>query len=440
MATRRHRLAQRRKAVGYTQEQLAEQLGVDRGTVIRWEAGTTAPQPFQWPNLADALKVSTDELTALLLHNASDAVVLTGEVMTPTAIATPPPIRSFGNAVSVVVTIPEYDAAQLVEPPSAIVERIHQQTNRQVTDALLDALDAYVADVAERYEAEGPTALAPDVVRQRRWLQPLLVSCPPSKRGERLAGIAGRLSAQLSYMAVNLGKFSSARAYGVEAFELADQINDNDLKSWVRGTQSFCEYYTGNYERALELALDGQRYAGNGLQAVRLIINGEARALGKLKRPVDKAVGRARELLSAFPPESGMTPCISFGLYSEARVAANAATAYLALEKTPQVLEHAHRAFRVADTSPSIWSRALVRLDTASALAQGRRPDLEHATALCREAMDVSRYHRIESIKQRTRDFVAQVRPRANVAIVAACIEEAEAWLSEGTSSDDDAL
>src|SRR5437762_11549881 len=51
MAIRRQRLAERRKAVGYTQEQLAEQLGVERTTVARWEAGATAPQPWQRPNL-----------------------------------------------------------------------------------------------------------------------------------------------------------------------------------------------------------------------------------------------------------------------------------------------------------------------------------------------------------------------------------------------------
>src|SRR5690242_9668557 len=66
MATRRHRLTQRRKAVGYTQEQLAEQLGVERTTVVRWEAGDTEPQPWQWPNLADALKLSVEQLTELL--------------------------------------------------------------------------------------------------------------------------------------------------------------------------------------------------------------------------------------------------------------------------------------------------------------------------------------------------------------------------------------
>jgi transcriptional regulator with XRE-family HTH domain len=66
MPTRRERLAARRKAVGFSQEQLAEQLGVDRSTVARWESGETEPQPWIRPRLARALRLSLDQLDQLL--------------------------------------------------------------------------------------------------------------------------------------------------------------------------------------------------------------------------------------------------------------------------------------------------------------------------------------------------------------------------------------
>ncbi|MGH3839378.1 MAG: helix-turn-helix transcriptional regulator, partial [Pseudonocardiaceae bacterium] len=66
MAPRRQRLSQRRKTVGLTQESLAQRLGVERSTVVRWEAGDTKPLPSIRPKVARALRVSTDQLAELL--------------------------------------------------------------------------------------------------------------------------------------------------------------------------------------------------------------------------------------------------------------------------------------------------------------------------------------------------------------------------------------
>lgn len=66
MASKRVRLAQRRKAAGFTQERLAERLGVERSTVVRWETAETEPQPWLRPKLAAALKVTVEDLQTLL--------------------------------------------------------------------------------------------------------------------------------------------------------------------------------------------------------------------------------------------------------------------------------------------------------------------------------------------------------------------------------------
>jgi tetratricopeptide (TPR) repeat protein/DNA-binding XRE family transcriptional regulator len=65
-AAKRERLAQRRKALGLTQEDLAGLLGVERSTVVRWERGETEPLPWIRPKLATTLRVSADRLEELL--------------------------------------------------------------------------------------------------------------------------------------------------------------------------------------------------------------------------------------------------------------------------------------------------------------------------------------------------------------------------------------
>ncbi|MBI3688708.1 MAG: AAA family ATPase [Actinobacteria bacterium] len=69
MTARRRGLAQRRRAVGFSQEHIAEHLGVDRSTVARWECGETLPQPYLRPKLAAALRLSSEELATLLAES-----------------------------------------------------------------------------------------------------------------------------------------------------------------------------------------------------------------------------------------------------------------------------------------------------------------------------------------------------------------------------------
>jgi transcriptional regulator with XRE-family HTH domain len=67
----RDALAARRKAVGLTQEALADVLRVERSTVARWEQGSATPRPWYRPRLADALSLTPDELARLIDDDAA---------------------------------------------------------------------------------------------------------------------------------------------------------------------------------------------------------------------------------------------------------------------------------------------------------------------------------------------------------------------------------
>ena len=56
------RIAQKRKALGQTQETLASQLGISSQAVSKWENDISAPDIGLLPALAKALNCTTDEL------------------------------------------------------------------------------------------------------------------------------------------------------------------------------------------------------------------------------------------------------------------------------------------------------------------------------------------------------------------------------------------
>jgi transcriptional regulator with XRE-family HTH domain len=66
MARKRQRLAERRKALGFTQEALAERLGCERTTIVRWENAETEPQPCLRPKICQALRLTPEELGELI--------------------------------------------------------------------------------------------------------------------------------------------------------------------------------------------------------------------------------------------------------------------------------------------------------------------------------------------------------------------------------------
>lgn len=56
------RIAALRESAGLSQQQLADKLGVNQQMVAYWERRATTLRPDQLPALADALKVSVDQL------------------------------------------------------------------------------------------------------------------------------------------------------------------------------------------------------------------------------------------------------------------------------------------------------------------------------------------------------------------------------------------
>ncbi len=71
---KRTQLANRRKLVGLSQEQLAHEVGVTTSAVARWEKGSSIPRPRMRPKLAVALEIPVAVLNRLIDVEGADLV------------------------------------------------------------------------------------------------------------------------------------------------------------------------------------------------------------------------------------------------------------------------------------------------------------------------------------------------------------------------------
>lgn len=270
----------------------------------------------------------------------------------------------------------------------------------------LDRFEQRVAEVVAEYEHRGPAILGPPTAQLRRRAHQVLQGHQPPRLRHRMYRVTAQLAGLLGYMAVNTGRFRLADAYCAEALELAEEIGDVDLQVWVYGTRSLGAYYAGEYETAHLHAVRGRELAPTSPQSIRLLANGEARALGQLgdREGTDAAIGQALDVIDRHGVAPELTPCISFDPYGYARVAANAATAYVPLGDTGQVLRYTGDVDTAVEQADSDWSRALVRLDVANALLRQQDPDLEQAAVLGQQALEVCAGHPIRSVWQRARE------------------------------------
>ena len=301
---------------------------------------------------------------------------------------------------------------EIVQAPSAtdeiaeIMARV--RTLGRVGDDELTFFELGVDDLVNRYESAGPVTLAPLLSDQRRRLETAIDEHRDPRQRRRLLRVAGQVSGLLAYMAVNRERYPLARAYCLEAAKLETFAEDRDLLAWVKGTESFCEYYAGDYSRAAELAREGVELAGTGAQRVRLLANGQARALGKLGDMAGvhaAVVEQAYQAVDQLPDIPGVSSCVSFGGYSRSRLASNAVTAYVDLGLPDQVAAHAALAMVEFDSSESSWSKSLIRLDLANSLALAGDGDPDEASSFVAAALDFSAEKPIASVMQRSRSF-----------------------------------
>lgn len=264
MAGKRQRLAQRRKACGYTQEQFADALRIDRTTVQRWERGEVDPQPHQRPRMAKALQLTSGELDELL---ASDVPPL---VLGDSWISHGSPVED-----------DEMDAWELARRVQA----------SDVGSETLARLERAFEELATAYPSSPPQELLKRVRRHSAYFVRLLDAKKTLAEHRRLLVVGGWLSLLGATLHIDLKQGHAATARLQAAATLALQAEHREIQAWCFETDAWRVLTDGDYVRALELSEMAQDIAPAGTSALIQATAQEGRARARL--------GHAKETYAA---------------------------------------------------------------------------------------------------------------------------------------------
>lgn len=413
MATRRERLARRRKAVGFTQEALAERLDVDRSTVVRWECGGSEPQPWLRPKIARALQVSLEHLADLLMERAPTVPSRTaqrpvsveeigpgGEVDSISGLEFP---QSLAAAVRIAsgywsamhrrhfltrtgVVVASYTTPALrwaTQPRDANAASGPHDGGRHVGHADIAELAA-VADDARRWDRRygGGNWRASAVIScLREHATPLLRGTFSDETGRQLFGATAELSRVAGWLAFDSGDHRAAQSHYIQSLRLARAAGDIALGGYVLTCMSMQASLLDAHDQAIDLISTavhtGRGYATPRVLAFFKAIEARVHARAQDGRAADAALATAEQLLDTAEsrPTGDDPPWIDF--VDRQRLAADAIEVQRDLCRPDAALRWSAQGHMGADE----FVRANALRDTILGCVhlQGPDPDLDTA-------------------------------------------------------------
>jgi len=299
VASKRTEFVRRRAALGFTQESLAEHVGVDRSTIARWEGGKGDPRPSQRPVLAEALQVSLAELQRLLDMLSVDQ---------PTA----------GGGTG--------------------------RYPRRVDLGTVGMLRTAHLGLVDRYDQMPSASLLAEAGQQLTDFTRLAASAPASRVQRELLTLqaeSATLMGQLVWDASQRRDHLTARRYYGQAVDLARQLRNPTLEGYALLRTAYVALYgTRDPVAGLELSSLAARTASvtsPALTGMALLHVGEAQAM--LGQPVEceRTLARAEVLLAEVDPADAAANLLSPGQFGRL-----AGSCYLELgdyRRAQQILE-----------------------------------------------------------------------------------------------------
>lgn len=298
---RRTALVAARKAAGYTQEQLAAVLHVERSTVLRWEAGRHAPVPYLWPKLAHVLGISRDQLTALLAD---------GNLTYPAA-GPPPVVQAVASEDMRRRTLMKWGvaatAAASLSTHAGTAVGMADVKRLQRAAARLHSLDQ---------QHGGDTLWRAALAEARDGMHLLEYGSYTDTVGQHLLTATGQLQICAGWLALDAGQHEVARSCFGEALAMGRQANNAQIETRALANLAYQSNILARPREAVRYAAGAEHAAtGHGstlwlatLPQFRLAIGNSVtgnardadRALSKARRTLERDNEAADEEWSAF--------------------------------------------------------------------------------------------------------------------------------------------
>jgi DNA-binding XRE family transcriptional regulator/tetratricopeptide (TPR) repeat protein len=307
MPGKRLGLVAARKAAGLSQEHLAEQLGVERSTVQRWEAGQSTPQPWHRPRLATVLGISHDKLAGLL----ADQPCSDGQLRTTSALPMVPrsgdaggdqqaggddlpPFPPVGDITdrrqaltllgtsTVGVGAAHADLDPFTQSAVEAMEFTRRAEASQLGPRTLEHLDFVVSDLAAAYSHTLPGELFLKARWYRRQVEDLIAGRHTLREDRELYRHAGSLSVILAWLLIDLGDPVTAEAHCLDAWEHGWQAEDHEVCAWAMDAKTTIATYNNQPAVARDAAERGLKQAPQGSAAAAGVSIKLARAYARL--------------------------------------------------------------------------------------------------------------------------------------------------------------
>jgi transcriptional regulator with XRE-family HTH domain len=308
MGLPRRRFAHLRTTAGFSQERLAEAIGVDRTTISRWESGKSRPQPWQRPKLAELLHLTLGELEDLL--NATTATGTTAEDRADRsdgprssgkadAPANSDPARVTSDAMRrrtiLTWSMTNAAAAGVGGVDGQPIGRVGTDDARQLQTA---AVRLYSLD----YRHGGHGLWQAAATRAANGLALLEHGSYTNSVERDLVGATGRMQMCAGWLAFDAGEQGVARSCYTDALALARQGGDAEVETHALANLAFQSNVLRRPREALRLATAAERAAAAPgtparLAAIPQLRKAIAAAMVRDRRETDQAVGVAREVL-----------------------------------------------------------------------------------------------------------------------------------------------